>query len=281
MASGGPGDRPAPLLLPLRQLQSGELNPLKRYFSSSRVQRLHADALHLYRAIPHHGLARPTPRAQARTAPPSPALPDARPRPSPHRAGTAAAGASSPPGRGRQTLLPSPPSWKWARTLTAATRRAASRRQSGRVYFIGLGAVRLLLARDGRREAGVCGAGVQAKEEGEFVRGGSRARPGLTGLLGPTLILRPLVSAPGAVPGLPGEARARDHRGQGPACGGIPDAGARLVPPSFRVKPGAGIGIASLLRAICVTLGLLQGTWRKARSLGEPGVTGCPFEPGT
>lgn len=116
-------------------------------------------------------------QARARAVPPSPALPRARPRPSPHRAGTAAAGASSPPGRGRQTLLPSPPSWKWARTLTAASRRAASRRHWGGVYLVGLGAAPPLIARDRRRETGVCGAGIQARRKVSSFRGVSSTRP--------------------------------------------------------------------------------------------------------
>lgn len=113
------------------QLQSGDRNPLSDFvfFPNSRLQGLHADALHLYLAIPHHGLSRPMPSPGSHSFS-FPALPRARPQLSPHRAGTAAAGASSLPGRGRQTLLPSPPSWKWARTPPAATCRAASRRQA-------------------------------------------------------------------------------------------------------------------------------------------------------
>lgn len=43
--------------------------------------------------------------------------PFSRARPPPHRAGTAAEGASSPPGVGLQKTPPSPPSWKRARGL--------------------------------------------------------------------------------------------------------------------------------------------------------------------
>lgn len=149
------------------QLQCGDRNPLSDLFifPRSRLQGFHADALHLYLAIPHHGLSRPMPSPGPRRFS-FPAVPRARPRSSPHRACTAAAGASSLPGRGRQILPPSPPSWKWARTPTAATCRVASRRQGrGRVYLLGLGAAPRLPARDRRREAGVCEAGIQGRRK--------------------------------------------------------------------------------------------------------------------
>lgn len=55
-------------------------------------------------------------------------------------------------------------------------------------------------------------SGYSGLEEGELVQGGSSTRPGLTGLLGPTLILRPLVSAPRAFIGLPGGSRCEELR---------------------------------------------------------------------
>lgn len=60
----------------------------------------------------------------------------------------------------------------------------------------------------------------------------------------------------------------RDHGDQGPACGGFSVAGTRL-PPFFLVKPGAGIGIASLLIAICGDLGSPSEHLAESTKAGE------------
>lgn len=101
-------------------------------------------------------------QAQIHPVPPSPLSPRVPARLSPHQAGTAAAGASSPTGRGHQTLLPSPPSWRWARTLRAATRRAASRRQQSCVDSLGLRRCASSSRERLEREAGVFRACFQA-----------------------------------------------------------------------------------------------------------------------
>lgn len=68
---------------------------------------------HLAREPPPRPLP---PHTQPRSASrPLPAPPRSPARPPPHRAGTAAAGASSPHGRARQTPPPLLPSWKRAR----------------------------------------------------------------------------------------------------------------------------------------------------------------------
>ena len=64
---------------------------------------------------PPRGFFRPSPRPGRSPLHHFPPL--SRARPPPHRAGTAAEGASSPPGVGLQKTPPSPPSWKRARGL--------------------------------------------------------------------------------------------------------------------------------------------------------------------
>lgn len=131
-------------------------------FSSSRLQRLHADALYL--ASPDQSLYHPTPSPD----PPCAFFPFFPLAPrlgwlSPHRAGTAAAGASSPSGRGHQTRLLSPPSWKWARTHAEGGDAPGSvTRQWGRVRSLGLRCCAASSRERPGREAGVRGAGFQA-----------------------------------------------------------------------------------------------------------------------
>ena len=257
---------------------------------------------------PPRGFFSPSPRP-GRFPPPHPFPPLSRARPPPHRAGTAAEGASSPPGVGRQKTPPSPPSWKWARRL---------RRCNGSAEWPLLPAPAQRefppLARGARCGAGGCKeAGSELRAAGERSSGGPWARSS------PTVPSRPILSSTSApfpfpAPSFggnvavatslrttagfrPEEAGVRGRAGPvSPAAPGVVASALSGLPylPRSRTQPEArgtalswGPGDRSLrptsssklLRPwVYIPLGKHRRSW-SFRLGGVSGAPGCKFEP--